>query len=366
MIDQHTPIEAQANRDFRDLLTALGDWDVQSRSDRPSKLGDLVLSATSLGQRLTFVVEAKRRITPQTAVELCQRMRAKHQDAIPVIYAPVISPRVATIAKQHGVGYFDEAGNCWLRSNDQCFLIERQGRVGPRTERKSADLFSPRSSRVVRAMLANPEKGWKLNELAAHPEVAVSLGLASRIKHVLLEQAYVVEDSRLLYLADPVGLLQHWSMQYRGPVEQSAFYFRGTPDQAESAVLQWCSQHQAQCALAGLSAAWILEPEVRRHVTSIYIDEQAFASCGAAEFASAGIGRRVDSGANLLIWRPYDRAVFAACQKLDGTALPVTSALQTYLDLQQAPGRGAEAAQAIFDQRLRPTLEAAAATQRRV
>lgn len=56
----------------------------------------------------------------------------------------------------------------------------------------------------------------------------------------------------------------------------------------------------------------------------------------------------------MIVLSPFDRSVFA--RRL---AAPeqTTSPLQTYLDLQSMAGRGAEAAEAIFEKHLRNTLE---------
>jgi hypothetical protein len=107
-------------------------------------------------------------------------------------------------------------------------------------------------------------------------------------------------------------------------------------------VANWCQEHGIRHALAGFSAAWRLATEVRYNVASVYVEDRGFdedlldrlvASCGA---------KRVDTGATLNLWRPFDASVFAF-----GTE-DLTSPLQTYLDLSHAGGRGEDAAQAIY------------------
>jgi hypothetical protein len=55
----------------------------------------------------------------------------------------------------------------------------------------------------------------------------------------------------------------------------------------------------------------------------------------------------VDSGANVMLLKPYDEGVFYGKQDRDG--LMVVSPIQNYLDLVSLRGRGEEAAQALFD-----------------
>jgi hypothetical protein len=353
-------VESRAERALRGILADLGGFEVHVRQPSRSR-HDLVVEADSSQQNLRFAIEAKRRITPQTAFELCQRLRATPAGLVPAMYAPAISPRVAEIARQHGVGFFDDAGNCWLHSEDQRLLIDRRGMKSERREEPGpADLFSPRSSRIVRALLAHPERGWRLSELAIHPDVAVSMGLASKIKRTLLEQGYAVERARLLYLRDPAGLLESWARRYSGPTAQVSLYFRGDTQEARDAVLRWCLAHRLECAAAGFSAAWQLAPEVRHNVATVYLEERAFESELAAGLTADGLGKKVDSGANLQLWRPYDRSVFAGSEKSNEAALPATSALQTYLDLKWLRGRGEDAAAAIYERLLENGFDAAA------
>lgn len=72
--------------------------------------------------------------------------------------------------------------------------------------------------------------------------------------------------------------------------------------------------------------------------------------------------KRVDTGPNLYLWRPFDRSVFADMMNAGKPKRPVTSPLQTYLDLKRAAGRGEDAANAVFEKYLRRDLQAA--TQR--
>jgi hypothetical protein len=358
------PLEYEAERIVRAILHEVGGFEVDSQhgpetSRRPA---DIVMTAKSGGQKLRFAIEAKRRITPQTALAVCQHLHSLPADLIPVIYAPVISPRVADIAKQQGVGFVDAAGNCWLRSTEHHLLIDRRGlRSEHRPEPGAVDPFSPKSSRIVRAMLSQLERGWKLSELAIHPFVDISMGLASKVKRALIEEGYAIEHKRLLYLRDPAGLLESWMKKYPGPAERISLYFRGDADSAEIKIGLWCRDHQLECAAAGFSAAWRLAPEVRFNVGALYLDERSFNPELLDQLCAECGGKRVDSGANVELWRPFDRSVFADRESVDNTHFVTTSALQTYLDLRQIPGRGEDAAKALFEKRLAERLRVAAA-----
>lgn len=363
MVNNWREIGREAENAVRRILDELGWSNVDTKHDE-SRGGlklDVVAQVTSGEARFHLAIEAKARITPQTAISVCERMRQLPSDLIPVIYAPVISPRVAEIAGQFGVSYVDQAGNCRLRSARHGLLIDRRGfKLSIRPPRALADPFSPKSSRIVRALLTWPGKGWGVRELAEHAEVDVSVGLVSKVKQALIEEGYAIDYQRRLYLRDPIGLLENWAKKYSGPAEQIPMYFRGNAEAAERAVASWCRDHHLQCALAGFSAAWRLAPEVRYSVGAVYVENSRFDRKMLDGLGAYQGGKQVDSGANLLLWRPFDPSALSGSRTESGTDAPITSAIQTFLDLSRMAGRGAEAAAAVYERQLVAELRRAA------
>src|SRR5438128_10449784 len=159
----------EADSVLRGIFEGLPGFRVESHSVTygDDKGYDLILEANAAKTKIRFAVDAKARVTPQTALAICRRLKALPGKMIPVLFAPVVSPRVAEIAREQGVGYFDRAGNCWLQSLPDHLLIERQGLRGERqTTVPVADPFSVKSSRIVRAMLSRPIDGWQVRQLA--------------------------------------------------------------------------------------------------------------------------------------------------------------------------------------------------------
>lgn len=355
--------DREAENAVRRVFDELGGFSIDAQYDQT--LGgielDLIALATSAETSFKLVIEAKARITPQTAISVCERMRQLPPDFIPVVYARVISPRVAEIVTQFGVGYVDQAGNCRLRSARHGLLIDRRGFKPPARPPKAAvDPFSPKSSRIVRALLTRPGAGWGVRELAEHPDVAVSVGLASKVKQALIEEGYAIEHEKLLYLRDPIGLLENWAKSYPGPAEQIPMYFRGNAEAAEQAVASWCRDNKLQYALAGFSAAWRIAPEVRYSVGAVYVESSGFDRKMLDGLGAYQGGKQVDTGANLLLWRPFDPSALAGSRTENGTDAPVTSAIQAFLDVKQMTGRDEEAAAAVYQRVLAGELQRAA------
>jgi len=95
---------------------------------------------------------------------------------------------------------------------------------------------------------------------------------------------------------------------------------------------------------------------VRYNRASVYIDNSSSAVSRASLQAALG-AKPVDTGANLTIGLVSDSAVFFEARIVDGVR--VVSPLQLYLDLSEQAGRGAEAANEVFDRELRPLFDLA-------
>jgi hypothetical protein len=351
MVNSERQLVSEALQAVQNIFDDLGGFTFRTKQEGGARDReyDAILQASSAAVALEIGINAKARITPQTALSVVEQMQELPAKMLRVVYAPVISPRVAEILDNAGVGRVDKAGNCRLRSERHRLLIDRRGRRAPRDlPQGAADPFSPKSSRIVRAMLSEPAKGWRVRELADHPDVKVSPGLVVKVKRTLLEESYAVERDALLFLRDPMGLLENWARNYSGPAEQIKMYFLGEAETAENAVARWCRENDLNYALGGNSAAWRLAPEVRYSVAAVYVEERGFSPDMFDKLSKYKGGKRVDTGANLLLWRPFDRSVLAGSHSEDKTGLKVTSAVQTFLDLKKHAGRGEEAAATLY------------------
>ena len=148
-----------------------------------------------------------------------------------------ISPRVAELCQEHKVNYLDGVGNCRVVSPG--LFIQMSGRPNRRAPvHAAADPFSKKSSRIVRTILTHPGRAWQVQQLAK--AAGVSLGLASKVKKGLVEEAYLEERDRLLYLRDPESLLQGWAAQYRPHVTRLQLFAMSRPPETEGRLADWC------------------------------------------------------------------------------------------------------------------------------
>lgn len=271
-------------------------------------------------------------------------LRQEEPDVYAIVLAPFLSERSASICKEAGVGYIDFAGNCMLDFGT--VHIRERGRDNPfKSNRKLKSIYQAKSSRVLRVLLSAPSRRWRVEPLSA--EADVSLGLVSEVRRELLDREWADTDDDGLFLTAPESLLTDWVRNYdMGKHDSFACYSPGSVSELEVRLAQTCADHQLRYALAAFSAGARLAPNVR------YNRVLAFVQGDALSIAEELAANRVASGANLLLYVPFDAGVFYDSRTVDGQC--VTSPIQTYLDLRQQRGRGDEAADAVLERVIRP------------
>lgn len=338
---------------------------IEMRTEQAARSGrqpiDLLVTAESqAGAEFRFAVEERQSITPKAAEPLFRRMAELAPEYVPVVFCPAISPRVAELAAKSRVSWCDSAGNCRIHQLDPPLLIVRQGRKPISTESepsKVADPFSPKSSRIVRALLTDPERVWSVQQLADHQDVKVSLGLVSKVRKSLCTNAYIADSTQGTHVSDAASLLAAWSRTYSGPLARHMYFALGEPAEIELRFFDWCRRNSLTVTLSGFSAAWKLAPMVKSPVVTAFVDPVHSLSMLKQQLSNETGITPVDSGANLILWEPYDTSVFADRRFSEDTRLSWTSPIQTWLDLIQLKGRGQEAADELYERIIKPHFD---------
>jgi hypothetical protein len=309
---------------------------------------DLLIRVALPQGKKYLVVEMKTNGQPRLAREAVNqilRYRALFPDSYGIFLAPYISPKSSDICRQEGIGYLDLAGNCYL-SFDGVY-IEQGGK--PNVFKARTDLrshYSPKAERVLRVLLNNPRRSWKVDELAK--EAQVSLGQISNVKKLLMDREWVQADKAGFVLKEPDQLLREWEENYsfrRNKILD--FYSIKGPAQIEADLVEYCNRKKVKYAFTGFSGAARLAPAVRYQRAMAYLKDLD------EDVASRLALKEVSSGANISIFSPYDEGIFYGASEVAGAQ--VASPVQVYLDVRTFRGRGEEAAQVLFEQVIRPS-----------
>ena len=278
------------------------------------------------------------------AVNQLLRYRESLPDAYGVFIAPYISPQAASICTQEGVGYVDLAGNCHL-SFGQVY-IEKEGKPNPFAQKRDLrSLYSPKAARVLRVLLTDPRRPWKVQALAA--EAKVSLGQVANVKKLLTDREWLRTEQDGFRLSEPGALLAEWSENYTYRRNQVHDYYslRAIEDvEAELATI--CRREGITYALTGFSGAARFAPAVRYQRVMAYVQGDKEAVTSRLQL------KAVSSGANVSLLTPYDEGVFYATRDCEG--IRVVSPIQLYLDLHGFRGRGEEAAKVLLEEVITP------------
>jgi len=317
--------------------------DIQKKYREKDAIADLTVKIELPGGIIIrLIAEVKSSGQPRLAREAVNRMlryKDKVADAYYVFIAPYISQRAAEICRSEGVGYLDLSGNCLL-SFDKVF-IQKEGCPNLFKEKRDLkSLYAPKAGRLLRVLLCNPGKKWKIKELAV--ESRVSLGQASNVKRLLFDREFMSGERGGFSLKEPAALLREWAENYdyrKNEVQE--FYSLKSVTDIENALAGYCNNRKIKYALTGFSGAARVKPEVRYKKAMAYVtdlEKDAFSALSL---------KRVKSGGNLLLFTPYDDGVFYNSSEMND--VQIVSDIQLYLDLKGFRGRGEEAAEALYE-----------------
>jgi hypothetical protein len=286
----------------------------------------LALEVTSLGQPREI----------RGAMSRLEAIRKELPDLYPVASSSYISPQSAALLKRNGFGYLDLSGNCYLSFGS--VLIQKEGKpnVRPSTRPLKA-LFAPRATRVVRALLVEPQHVWRLEELAKTADV--SLGHAHNVVKRLDQLSWVERgEHQRIQLTHPGDLLDGWVDSYSYKFNRMEAYF--SPERVTRKLVGELARaahaDNRRYAFTLHSGAALVAPNVRLPAIHCYLE-------GNPEPVARALGLRPgESEGNVHLMAPYDEGVFHALIEKGG--LPVVSMPQLYADLYHYERRGREQA----------------------
>ncbi|RKZ91286.1 MAG: hypothetical protein DRQ40_10040 [Gammaproteobacteria bacterium] len=281
---------------------------------------------------------------------------------VPTLAAPIVTKRMAEICKAHNWSWIDLAGNFSISVPGTIYL-EKTGRRPVHSRPKPvANLSTDESARILRTLLVpeNFEKQWTQRSLQDACAPKVSLGKVNSLVSHLRDQAYIeIKTSGGFQLKDPTALLREWREAYKTTEDRkiSCYSILSSREIASRVgeLNRYMGNTSVVSSLASFTAAEVIAPHVRQPRTWLYSRPE-----NVTELKKALEAKEVQSGANLMILQASDDGVFFMPSRTeDGT--PVTNPLQTYLDLWSGGSRGEEAADAIFNQVLKPGWRSTAA-----
>lgn len=314
---------------------------------------DGLVSCTHAGVDFLLAVQIKSNGAPryvragiyQIESYIAQLRRDNKGDAnvtiIPVILSQYLSPEARVICTDHDVAYLDLFGN--IRLVFESVYIERAVAERPVTESRALrSLFTPKAAAILRVLLREPDRAWRVAELANLARA--SYGHVSNVRKALLEREWIKVESGGVVLAQPNALLQEWRASYRRPVcETISGYTTFHGSQLNERLRDKLNPHpeKPQAVYSLNSAARSLAPIGQSATHTFYVNKKGAEML----YAALALTRNVE-GPNVFLSILEDESLF-----LDASE-PVknvfcTSPVVTYLDLWTGSGRDKEAAEYV-------------------
>ena len=278
-----------------------------------------------------------------TIEQLAQVSHAPNKYGLLVV--PWMSEKLEAQCRAKGIGCIDFEGNGMVRFGHA--FARSTGKPPPKQETKGLkSLFGTKATRVLRLMLHEPKRYWRTQALVDAAQI--SLGYVHKITNALNERGWLEKTKQGIRLSHPQDLIEAWAAVYT-PAPPTTFYSLKHGKMLSETLFD---NDGAHWLYAGLSAADWLAPLVRQNTLQLVADEtglQKLKELLGLKPALTGfnVAITLDSQRDSL------RDKFHAAP-----GIWTTSLLQTYLDLSSGNDRAREAAQLLYQQRIKPILEA--------
>ncbi len=275
-----------------------------------------------------------------------ENRKAFQKDAIPLIAVPYMGESGRSFCDEHKLSWFDLSGNAHIKA--QGLLIHVEGRPN-RFKRvgRPSNVFAPKSSRITRKLLIEPERSFNQRELSK--ETGLDEGHTSRIVRRLEEIGLIVRDDQSsLKPSDPNQLLDAWHEVYDFTKHEiiKGHIAARSGEELLNRIAGNLAEHEMDYAATGLSGAWQYTHFANFRLVTVYLpdppDKMVF---DWLHF------REDERGANTWLVVPNDEGVFHGAAPRDG--IWCVHPLQIVLDLKGHPERASEAASSVRQEHLK-------------
>ena len=264
---------------------------------------------------------------------------ARGADAVAIVAVPYMPPSGRRLAQERAFSWIDLSGNASIRTPRVFIHVEGKPNQFVRRGRPSTP-FAPKSSRIARWFLMDPER--EANQAALAAATRLHPATVSRVLRRLVDDGLVRRDGRRYSVRDAGLLLDAWRSEYDFERhEVRAGYLPARTGQAALADLVAAfDADDVEYAATGLAAAWALTQFASFRLSTLYLPRGV----------PADVLHRVgfqpgERGANVWLLTPADAGVLDGARMVGGVRL--VHPVQVYLDLGRHPERSAEAAREV-------------------
>jgi hypothetical protein len=243
----------------------------------------------------------------------------------------------------------DEAAVCWLDLSGNAHLfgppglrVQIEGKPNQfKRPGRPRSVFAPKSSRIARWLLMEPERAFSQRELSRASDL--DEGFTSRIVRQLEALRLVARDpDGAVRVADYNTMLGAWLEAYdfsKHHIVRGHIAARSSDDVLRQ-LAEGLKQRQLAYAVTGLAGAWLLNQFAGFRLVVCYVGQ-----IPPAEVIKEFGFYEEQQGENVWLVVPNDEGVFHGASEASG--IRCVHPVQVYLDLKDHPERSAEAAERL-------------------
>ncbi|HKZ93754.1 MAG TPA: type IV toxin-antitoxin system AbiEi family antitoxin [Candidatus Bathyarchaeia archaeon] len=217
--------------------------------------------------------------------------------------------------------------------------------------RRVHNIFEPKATRILRALLITPQWNWTIRGLAE--EVKISPGYAHAVISTLIDLGHVAHTEHFkIKTVNPTVLLKRWAAYNQYDKINTFLDYYTFEREVNRFIEQLSSIQTPNYALTALAAASLIAPHVRPVDIHIYIKKKEEAPTLAKNLDLQPIPK----GGNVKLVIPYDEGVFYGQQTAsvrisdkEEKKAKVVCDVQLFVDLYNYPARGLEAAEHLYE-----------------
>jgi hypothetical protein len=266
--------------------------------------------------------------------------------AVPVVAVPYMGDVGRDLCAREGVSWLDLSGNAHIVAPGLRIHIEGKPNLfkGPG---RPKNIFAPKSSRIARRLLIEPNRWFSQRELTK--EAGVDEALVSRVVRGLEKDGLLVRnEAGAIKPGNPSHLLEAWREAYDFSKHRiiQGFIAERTSDAILQRLVHTFDRLRLDYAMTGLAAAWQLTHFASFRIVSVYLRESP-----SKDLIQLSGFKEQPRGGNVWLVVPNDEGVFDGASKGDN-GVQHAHPVQVYLDLKGQPERAKEAADMVRQQYL--------------
>lgn len=350
---------------------------IRNVREEPEEGFDISFQLESGGSRVQVLGEVKSTFSPRLLEEISpwvKRLKSLRPDIAIAVLTPMLSPQAQAFCINNAIDFMDLAGNLYINVPGK-FTLQRSGkrlRVDWKSDadsQRTINVFSGRSSRVLRVLLEKP-KSWAITEIArelvtetsrssvilgSRIDFEISLGSVSKAITSLEEQLLVRRRGSSIFVPEPSRLLVQWAEKYKERYRwrlRSSFQMGnpfGRDLQSIGKGLEELIKNRY--AFTGAIAVSKEAPFVDIDIADVFLVSKD------SDVKLRNLKSQSTAGPALRFMYPYDTGVFMYSKEM-GKAR-VVSNIQAYLDLYARGGRDLKQADYLLSNSIQPLWGAA-------